>query len=77
MCVDTVMCTSCSISSIRRSAPCWLQRSLRGSIVNVASEAALCGSAAGAAYTASKQALVGLTRSCTYMYGPLGIRPQA
>ena len=54
-----------------------MQRSLRGSIVNVASEAALCGSAAGAAYTASKQALVGLTRSCAYVYGPLGIRPQA
>jgi NAD(P)-dependent dehydrogenase (short-subunit alcohol dehydrogenase family) len=49
----------------------------RGAIVNVASEAALRGSAAGAAYTASKHAVVGLTRSAAFMYGPLGIRVNA
>ncbi|MCZ2840142.1 SDR family NAD(P)-dependent oxidoreductase [Modestobacter sp. VKM Ac-2985] len=49
----------------------------RGSIVNVASEAALRGSAAGAAYTASKHAVVGLTRSAAFMYGPQGIRVNA
>lgn len=48
-----------------------------GSIVNVASEAALRGSAAGAAYTTSKHAVVGLTRSSAFMYGPLGIRVNA
>ncbi len=48
-----------------------------GSIVNVASEAALRGSAAGVAYTTSKHAVVGLTRSCAFMYGPLGIRVNA
>jgi len=48
-----------------------------GSVVNVASEAALRGSAAGAAYTASKHALVGLTVSSAYMYGPGGIRVNA
>src|SRR5690554_58994 len=48
-----------------------------GSIVNVASEAALRGSAAGAAYTASKHAVVGLTKSSAYMYGPSGIRVNA
>src|SRR5699024_8062387 len=46
----------------------------RGSIVNVASEAALRGSAAGVAYTASKHAVVGITRSCAFMYAPHGIR---
>lgn len=48
-----------------------------GSIVNVASEAALRGSAAGAAYTASKHAVVGLTKSGAFMYGDLGIRVNA
>ncbi|MER7013817.1 SDR family NAD(P)-dependent oxidoreductase [Saccharopolyspora sp. NPDC000359] len=49
----------------------------RGSIVNVASEAALRGSAAGVAYTASKHAVVGITRSSAFMYGPQGIRVNA
>ncbi|MET0812922.1 MAG: SDR family NAD(P)-dependent oxidoreductase, partial [Microbacterium sp.] len=48
-----------------------------GSIVNTASEAALRGSAAGAAYTASKHAVVGLTKSSAFMYGPNGIRVNA
>ncbi|WP_426592637.1 SDR family NAD(P)-dependent oxidoreductase [Cellulomonas sp. McL0617] len=49
----------------------------RGSIVNVASEAALRGNAAGVAYTASKHAVLGLTRSTAFMYGPQGIRTNA
>ncbi|MHA7176614.1 SDR family NAD(P)-dependent oxidoreductase [Arthrobacter sp. Sr24] len=49
----------------------------QGSIVNVASEAALRGSAAGAAYTASKHAVAGLTKSSAFMYGPSGIRVNA
>jgi NAD(P)-dependent dehydrogenase (short-subunit alcohol dehydrogenase family) len=46
----------------------------RGSIVNVASEAALRGSAAGAAYTASKHAVVGYTASVAFFHGPQGVR---
>jgi NAD(P)-dependent dehydrogenase (short-subunit alcohol dehydrogenase family) len=48
-----------------------------GSIVNVASEAAFRGSAAGAAYTSSKHAVVGLTKSTAFMYAPQGIRVNA
>jgi NAD(P)-dependent dehydrogenase (short-subunit alcohol dehydrogenase family) len=49
----------------------------RGAIVNVASEAALRGSAAGLAYTASKHAVVGITRSTAFMYAGRGIRVNA
>ncbi|BAL86976.1 putative short-chain dehydrogenase [Actinoplanes missouriensis 431] len=49
----------------------------RGSIVNVASEAALRGSAAGVAYTASKHAVVGITKNTAFMYGADGIRVNA
>ncbi|MBN9391093.1 MAG: SDR family NAD(P)-dependent oxidoreductase [Chloroflexi bacterium] len=48
-----------------------------GRIVNVASEAGLRGSAAGAAYTASKHGVIGLTKNTAFMYGPQGIRCNA
>lgn len=48
-----------------------------GSIVNTASTAALHGGAAGVAYTASKHALLGLTRSTAWMYATRGIRCNA
>ena len=41
----------------------------RGAIVNVASEAALRGSAAGLAYTASKHAVAGMTKNTAVIYG--------
>lgn len=49
----------------------------QGSIVNVTSEAGLRGSAAGAAYTASKHAVNGLTLNTAVMYGLEGIRCNA
>ncbi|RRJ85796.1 SDR family oxidoreductase [Gulosibacter macacae] len=48
-----------------------------GSIVNVASEAGIRGAAAGAAYTSSKHALVGLTKNTAYTYGKQGVRCNA
>lgn len=48
-----------------------------GSIVNVASEAALRASAAGTAYTTSKHAVVGLTKSTAVLYRAAGIRCNA
>lgn len=51
-----------------------MQAAGRGSVVNVSSEAALRGSASGNAYTTSKHAVVGMTKSAAFMYGPQGIR---
>ncbi len=48
-----------------------------GAIVNVASEAGTRGSAAGTAYTTSKHAVIGLTRSTAFFYTPKGVRVNA
>ena len=48
-----------------------------GVILNTCSAAALSGGRAGAAYTASKHALLGLTRSTAWYYGNQGIRCNA
>lgn len=49
----------------------------KGSIVTVASEAALSAGAAGVAYTTSKHGVIGLVKSIAYFYGPRGIRSNA
>ncbi|TGB13590.1 SDR family NAD(P)-dependent oxidoreductase [Streptomyces sp. MZ04] len=49
----------------------------RGAIVFTASEASLRGSAAGAAYTASKHGIAGLTKSLAVTYRNKGIRANA
>lgn len=48
-----------------------------GSIINTASVAGVGGGAAGAAYTASKHGLVGLTRNTAYRYAQEAIRCNA
>ena len=48
-----------------------------GAIINVASEAGIKGGCAGAAYTASKHALVGLTKNAAFMYAGKGVRVNA
>jgi NAD(P)-dependent dehydrogenase (short-subunit alcohol dehydrogenase family) len=60
----------------RAVLPGMLERG-RGSIVNVTSEAGLRASAAGTAYTASKHAVIGLTRSAAFFYTPRGVRVNA
>jgi NAD(P)-dependent dehydrogenase (short-subunit alcohol dehydrogenase family) len=48
-----------------------------GSIVNIASLSSFSGASAGAAYTASKHALLGLTRNTAWRYAKEGIRCNA
>jgi len=48
-----------------------------GSIINTASVAGVGGAAAGAAYTASKHGLIGLTKNTAWRYQPDGIRCNA
>ncbi|KUG60038.1 MULTISPECIES: SDR family NAD(P)-dependent oxidoreductase [Kocuria] len=66
-----------SVMRLTRAAIPLLRVSGRGAIVNVASEASLRGSAAGAAYTASKHAVAGLTKSTALMHAADGIRTNA
>ena len=60
----------------RKVVPIMLARG-GGSIVNTASAAGIGGGASGAAYTVSKHALVGLTRSTAWTYAMNGIRCNA
>ncbi len=48
-----------------------------GNIINIASVGGLFGSRAGVAYTASKFALVGMTKNIGFMYANMGIRCNA
>lgn len=60
----------------RRAIPIMRQQK-SGSIINIGSVASLEGGAAGVAYTASKHALVGLTKNTAWRYWPDGIRCNA
>lgn len=60
----------------RAVVPLMMERR-HGSIVNIASEAALRGSSAGLAYTASKNAVIGITKNTAFMYEQYGIRVNA
>lgn len=60
----------------RLAIPYMLKQS-NGSIINIASVGGLFGSRAGAAYTASKHAVVGLTKNIGFMYALKGIRCNA
>ena len=60
--------------TMRRAVQQMLTQETGGSIVNVGSTASLSGGAAGAAYTASKHGILGLTRSTAWQYAKRGIR---
>ncbi|NLM27325.1 MAG: glucose 1-dehydrogenase [Clostridiaceae bacterium] len=62
--------------AIRKAMPIFLEKS-GGVIINIASIGGLGGSRAGAAYTASKHALIGLTRNVGFQFAGLGIRCNA
>jgi NAD(P)-dependent dehydrogenase (short-subunit alcohol dehydrogenase family) len=59
--------------AMRRAVPLMLAQG-GGAIVNISSVAGLGGGSAGAAYTASKHALIGLGQSTAYQYAKLGLR---
>ncbi|KRE98244.1 3-ketoacyl-ACP reductase [Paenibacillus sp. Soil766] len=60
----------------RKVLPIFTERK-SGIIVNIASAGGLNGSRAGAAYTASKHAVVGFTKNVGFQYANLGIRCNA
>lgn len=62
--------------AMRKAIQIFLPKS-RGVIINIASIGGLNGARAGAAYTTSKHALVGLTKNTGYMYAKTGIRCNA
>jgi NAD(P)-dependent dehydrogenase (short-subunit alcohol dehydrogenase family) len=49
----------------------------KGVVINICSTASVHGAAAGAAYTTSKHALLGLTRNSAFMYRDQGLRVNA
>ncbi|MCL2135566.1 MAG: SDR family oxidoreductase [Candidatus Bathyarchaeota archaeon] len=61
---------------IRKSLPIMIKKG-SGVIINIASLSGLFGARAGAAYTASKFAIVGLTKNVGFMYAQNGIRCNA
>lgn len=63
--------------AMRKAVQVMLGQENRGNIVNVASIGGTNGARAGAAYTASKHALVGMTENTGYMYAHEGIRCNA
>lgn len=62
--------------SMRKALPIFRQKG-SGVIINTASTAGLNGAHAGAAYTASMHAVIGLTKNTAYMYANEGIRCNA
>ncbi len=62
--------------AMRKAVPLMLAQG-GGAIVNIDSVAGLGGGSAGAAYTASKHALVGLTQSTAFQYAKQGLRCNA
>lgn len=62
--------------AMRKAIPLFLKKG-KGVIINVASTGGLNGAHAGAAYGASKHAVVGLTKNTAYMYANEGIRCNA
>lgn len=68
--------TTSVMRTTRKVLPIFLEKK-QGVIVNIASAGGLHGGRAGAAYTASKHAVVGFTKNTGYMYAEQGIRCNA
>ena len=68
--------TTGPMRAIRKALAIFLAKG-SGNIINIASIGGLHGSRAGAAYTVSKHAVVGLTRNVAFQYAASGIRCNA
>ena len=68
--------TTSVMRATRKALPIFLEKE-KGVIINVASAGGLQGARAGAAYTASKHAVVGFTKNTGFMYAQKGIRCNA
>jgi len=68
--------TTGPMRAIRKALPIMIEQG-KGVIVNTASIGGLYGSRAGAAYTASKHAVIGLTKNVGFQYADAGIRCNA
>lgn len=68
--------TTSMMRSTRKALSIFLKQE-QGVIINMASAAGLYGSRAGAAYTAAKHAVVGLTKNVGFQYANKGIRCNA
>lgn len=68
--------TTGPMRTTRKVLPIFTEKNA-GVIVNIASNGGLNGSRAGAAYTASKHAVVGFTKNVGFQYAKLGIRCNA
>lgn len=68
--------TTGTMRAIRKALPIFLEKK-SGVIINNASVGGLYGSRAGAAYTASKHAVIGLTKNVGFQYAMEGIRSNA
>ncbi|MEK4353863.1 SDR family oxidoreductase [Paenibacillus sp. FSL R5-0475] len=68
--------TKSVMRSTRKALPIFLEKG-KGVIVNTASTGGVSGAHAGATYTASKHAVVGLTKNTAFMYANKGIRCNA
>jgi len=68
--------TTSVMRTTRKVIPLFLEKGA-GVIVNIASVGGLYGKVAGCAYTASKHAVIGITKSTGWMYAQKGIRCNA
>ncbi len=62
------------VYAMRKAVQVMINQENGGNIINVASIGGVCGCRAGAAYTASKHALVGVTKNTAFMYAKSKIR---
>jgi len=68
--------TTAVMRAMRKAIPIFLEKE-KGVIINTASTGGFSGGHAGAAYVASKHAVIGLTKSTGFMYAKKGIRCNA